>query len=87
MAKSKLNSTKDSIEQAKKKLSLLRSGEKRVDPIEKKRVDAEFEKITKEWKKRRRYVMDAIGTITEASGQKPRAFMEELEMDLAPDPI
>ncbi|PJF17573.1 Hop2 meiotic double strand DNA break repair, partial [Paramicrosporidium saccamoebae] len=67
-----------------KRLELLRTGTRRVDPVEKAKVDKMYELHCKEWKSRKRMCKEMLDAITENLPQSPSAFMEELGMETDP---
>jgi 26S proteasome regulatory subunit (ATPase 3-interacting protein) len=67
-----------------KRLELLRTGTRRVDPAEKAKVDKMYELYCKEWKSRKRMCKEMLDAITENLPQSPSVFMEELGMEIDP---
>lgn len=67
-----------------RKLEELRSGGRKVDPMEKASVDAQYEKLNKLVKTRKKLCMEIVGTLSESTGKKPKVFMEDLGLELDP---
>lgn len=67
-----------------KKLEDLRSGTRKIDPVQKAQVDKNHAEYTKLWKARKRMCMEVVDMVLENLPMKKAEFFEELGMENDP---
>ncbi|RKP05935.1 Tat binding protein 1-interacting protein-domain-containing protein [Thamnocephalis sphaerospora] len=80
-----LNELKEENARHEAKLATLRKGGVTIDPQERKRTEAEYEKCRALWKSRKRLFTDIFSAVTEHHPSKPKALMEEIGVETDED--
>ena len=73
------------VSEMHERLVPLERGTVKVDPVERARIEKQYEVANKAWKQRKKLCNDIIGMLTESISKKPREFIEELGLEVDPD--
>lgn len=80
--KKRISNLSVEVAEMNERLEPLERGTVKVDPVERARIEKEFEVASKAWKQRKKLCTDIVGMLTESIAKKPSEFMEELGMEI-----